>query len=390
MRFIAAALVFLFHAFALFPLASETAMANVGLLVGPGGFIGVTFFFMLSGFVLTWSMRPGDTTPAFWRRRFFKIYPTHLLTFLVAVFLVSVVSGPALANVGETNNGYSALMNVFLLQSWDHNLDISSSWNGVAWSLSCEAFFYACFPFLIKVIDKIRPERLWPWAAVSALAVISLPTFAKLLPTSVMFPQGYSDWQLWFVFHSPATQLLTFIFGMLLAKVVIHGRRLPLNLGGGIALSIFAYFVCQMFPPLYVFSAVTLVPIGLTIAAGAVADINRQQTFLGNKPMVWLGNVSFAFYMWHFLVIVYLHHWLGAGENWSTWTGLGFVGLETAVILVLSGLSFTYFERPIMRRFATSRRRQARAVANAAGEEPRTGVTTAQTSGDGQDLSSRQ
>jgi peptidoglycan/LPS O-acetylase OafA/YrhL len=376
MRFIAAALVFFFHSFAVYPLASQFAMANVGLLIGPAGFIGVTFFFVLSGFVLTWSARPSDTTLAFWRRRFFKIYPTHLLTFLVALLLVTVVSRTALVNAGETeNNGFSAVLNLFLLQSWHHNLAIGTSWDGVAWSLSCEVLFYACFPFLLRLINKIRPERLWVWTILSAISVISLPSFAKLLPTTVMFPQGYSDWQLWFVFHSPPTQLLVFIFGMLMAKIVLTGQRLPLNLGGAIALTVFAYFVCQVFPALYVFNAVTVVPLGLLIAAGSVADIDGQPTFLGSKLMVWLGNISFAFYMWHFLVLVYGHNWLGAGTHWGMWTSLGVMFLLLAVTLVLSWATFTFFERPIMKWFATSRRRRHLAdVGTAAHEEPLAGA----------------
>jgi mycarose O-acyltransferase len=359
MRFIAAALVFSFHAFALFPLASQPAMARAGLLIGPAGFIGVTFFFVLSGFVLTWSARPSDTTLAFWRRRFFKISPTHLLTFLSALLLVTMVASAPLVNAGETdNNVYSGVLNLFLVQSWDHNLSISSSWNGVAWSLSCEALFYACFPFLLRLINKIRPERLWLWTVLSAISVISLPGFAKLLPTTVMFPQGYSDWQLWFVFHAPPTQMLVFIFGMLMAKIVLTGRRLPLNLGGAVALCVFAYFICHVVPALYAFNAVTLIPLGLVIAAGAVADIDGRRTFLGSRPMVWLGNISFAFYMWHFLVVVYGHDWLGAGPHWGTWTALAVKFILLAVTVVLSAVTFTYFERPIMKRFATSRRRR--------------------------------
>jgi peptidoglycan/LPS O-acetylase OafA/YrhL len=248
------------------------------------------------------------------------------------------------------------LLNVFLLQSWDHNLSTSSSWNGVAWSLSCEALFYVCFPFLIRLINKIRPERLWLWTILSAISVILLPTIAKLLPTTIMFPQGYSDWQLWFVFHFPPTQMLLFIFGIFMAKIVLTGQRLPLNLGGAVALAVTAYFVTPLFPALYAFSAVMVIPLGLVIAGGAVADINRRPTFLGSRLMVWLGNISFAFYMWHFLVLTYGHHWLGAGEKWSTPKALAVMVLLLAVTLVLSAATFTFFERPIMRRFATSHR----------------------------------
>lgn len=356
MRFVAAGLVFSFHTFALYPFASPSTEAIPNTLFGPAGFIAVTFFFVLSGFVLTWAWRPSDTTLAFWRRRFFKIYPTNLLTFVVALILITVV-----ANTQVYGNRGEGILNLLLIQSWDHNIAVRLSYNGVAWSLSCEALFYFCFPFLLKLITKIRPERLWLWAGLSALSVISLPAFAKLMPAGQMFPQGYSDWQLWFVFHSPPTQILVFIFGIFMARIVITGRRLPLKLGGAVALAVFGYFVTAVFTPLYQFSAVTIIPLGLLVAAGAVADVNRQKTFLGSKLMVWLGNISFAFYMWHYLVLTYGHYWLGAGTHWNALTTMAVLVLLLAVSLLLSWASFTFVEQPIMKRFAKPRRKLDRA-----------------------------
>jgi peptidoglycan/LPS O-acetylase OafA/YrhL len=228
----------------------------------------------------------------------------------------------------------------------------------VAWSLSCEALFYFCFPFIIKLVNKVRPERLWFWTILSAASVLSLPTFAKLLPSGQPFPYGFSDWELWFVFHFPPTQMLTFIFGIFLAKIVITRRQLPLKLGGAVALTVAAYFVTPLFGPLYQFSAVMVVPIGLLIAAGAAADADRQPTFLGNRLMVWLGDISFAFYMWHFLVLSYGYQWLVAGESPSTLTAIGVMVLLFAVTLALSWATFTFVEQPIMKRFATSRRKR--------------------------------
>lgn len=357
MRFIAAALVFLSHSSLLYPFASAGAQTTLQtLFYGKAGFTGVTFFFVLSGFVLTWAVRPGDTAPTFWRRRFFKIYPNHLLTFVAASVLLAVVTKAAL-------NGWNGLLNLLLLQSWSPDLNVRTSFNVVAWSLSCEALFYFSFPFIIKLINKVRPERLWFWTILSAASVISLPSFAKLMPTGNQFPgQGYSDWQLWFVFHFPPGQLLTFVFGIFMAKTVLTGRRLPLKLGGAVGLAVGAYFVTTLFPPLYQFSAVMVVPLGLLIAAAATADINRQPTFVGSKLMVWLGNISFAFYMWHYMVLTYGHQLVGAGENWNTPTAIAVMILLFGTALVLSWATFTFVERPIMKRFATARRKRDLAV----------------------------
>ena len=350
-RFIAAALVFFFHATFAYPFASPGAQENSDVLFSQGGYTGVTFFFVLSGFVLTWAVRPGDTTTRFWRRRFFKIYPNHLLTFLAGCALVAIVTKASVS-------GWDAVLNVLLLQSWHTDLFVRGDFNPVAWSLSCEALFYFSFPFLIKLVDKVRPERLWFWTSLTAVAVFSVPAFATLLPAGEMFPQGFTSWELWFAYYFPPIQLLTFLFGIFMAKIVITGQRLPVQLGGAVALAVGAYFVTSVFGPVYQFTAVTLVPLGLLIAAAAKADITGQPTFLGNKTMVWLGEISFAFYMWHFLVLAFGHHVLGAGETWSTATAIAVMALLFAVTLVLSWLTFKYFEQPIMRRFSSPRRRR--------------------------------
>jgi peptidoglycan/LPS O-acetylase OafA/YrhL len=192
--------------------------------------------------------------------------------------------------------------------------------------------------------------------------VLSVPSLAKLLPAGTQLGFGFTDRELWFAYHLPAVQLLTFVFGMFLAKVVLTGRRLPLKLGGAVALTVGAYLVTPLFGPLQQFSAVMVVPLGLLIAAGATADLDRLPTFLGSRPMVWLGDISFAFYMWQYPVLVTGHHWLGAGENWSTATALAVTALVFAVTLVLSWATFKFVEQPVMRRFAASRRRLGKDV----------------------------
>src|ERR1700755_2106401 len=75
MRFLAAFLVFAFHATFALPLRDTALGVHYANLVSKAGYVGVGFFFILSGFVLTWTVRPGDSAGQFWRRRFAKVFP---------------------------------------------------------------------------------------------------------------------------------------------------------------------------------------------------------------------------------------------------------------------------------------------------------------------------
>ncbi|GHJ44215.1 acyltransferase [Catellatospora sp. TT07R-123] len=357
MRFIAAAAVFLFHAMYQMFFASTQAQADYTSIFGRAGYLGVGFFFVLSGFVLTWSVRDEDTTPRFWRRRFFKIYPNHLLTFVAAFILLTTVSGAVVEKK-------PAILNFFLLQAWFPQFEINNSVNNISWSLSCEALFYLAFPLLFALIRRIRPERLWAWAAVVVVGIFAVPFVSLLLPDPEQLAwMPASRNQFWFIYFFPPARLLDFIFGIVLARIVLAGRKLPLGVGGAVALAVTAYALAPLAWGKFSFVAITVVPIGLVIAAGAVADAEGRRTWLASPAMVWLGNVSFAFYLWHFMVLTYGHHWLGDGSNFSTPVALGVIALLGGVTLLLSWLTFTLFERPIMQRFANPRRPLATATA---------------------------
>ncbi|MEV0457627.1 acyltransferase family protein [Catellatospora methionotrophica] len=361
MRFLAAAAVFFFHAMYQGFFASPGVQEGYVSIFGRGGHLGVGFFFVLSGFVLTWAARDEDTVGRFWRRRLVKIYPNHVLTFAVAFILLTWVSQA----VVERD---TAILNFFLLQAWFPQLEVNNSVNSISWSLSCEVLFYLSFPLLYRLIRHIRPSRLWAWAAVVAVIVAAVPLLSLLLPHQPQLPWApVSENRFWFIYFFPPVRLLDFVFGMLLARLVITGRRLPFRLGGAIALTTAAYALAPLVPGEYALVAVMLVPVGLVIAAGAAADAAGERSWLASPAMVWLGNVSFAFYLWHFLVLTYGGRWLGAG--WSTPAAIGVLALLFGVTLLLSWATFALFENPIMKRFA-GRSRPTPAPAPVAEPEP--------------------
>lgn len=349
MRFAAALLVFLIHAMFEAFFAEPGAQNGLTAVFLQGGWSSVGFFFILSGFVLTWSARPTDTTRGFWKRRALKIYPNHLVMLAVFIAVSAWITHDAF-------DGGHAVLNALLLQSFFPDVEIRTGFNGVAWTLSCELLFYLCFPLLHRLISRIRPERLWAWAAGVLAAIVAVPVAVLLLmPPEEPFPLiGVTLSQLWLTFQFPPTRLLEFAFGMLLARIVMTGRRLPLGLAGAAVFGIAAYVAGSLLPGPFAMAAICALPMGLMIAAGARLDIAHRRTWLATRPMIWLGEVSFAFYMVHFLVLDYVHRLLG-GASFSTPVAVAVVVLVFAVTLVLAWGLHSCVERPIMRRFARSR-----------------------------------
>ncbi len=121
-----------------------------------GGQYGVTFFFILSGFILTYRYREwfagGVRDAAFWRfqrLRVARIYPVYLLGLLLDTpwHLIERLQAGQLAATGQTYWA-SWLINLVGLQAWVPSVPFAMFWNTPAWSVAAEFFFYATFPFV--------------------------------------------------------------------------------------------------------------------------------------------------------------------------------------------------------------------------------------------------
>lgn len=358
MRMVAAATVFLLHMtiWAFFPPDFNGTVASI---VAQPAWAAVSFFFVLSGFVLTWSARPSDNTRSFYRRRALKIYPNHIIIAAVVTLLMFLWVGRDLGTFGDKPSAGTVVLNFLLLQGWSPDWMVRTALNPPAWSLSCELLFYLLFPVLFLLVRKIRPERLWGWAiGVAAVGVVAVPAIAAtVIPHAVIEPSvGLSDPQFWFLVQFPPTRALEFLFGMLLARIVMTGRALPVGtVGGALAWTVGAYALTPFFPAYISVNALMFVPIGLLVARMAVADTNKERSWLSSGLMVRLGEISFAFYLWHQVVLMHGRFILG-DSTFGIAAGLAVVLGLFAVALGLSYLIFTFVENPIMRRFSVPRR----------------------------------
>jgi peptidoglycan/LPS O-acetylase OafA/YrhL len=331
LRWVAAFLVFGFHLHVEQIYRDGRAADLLSFFFAPGP-VGVSFFFILSGFVLAWSARANDTTRAFWRRRAAKLLPNHLVTWAIVLAALLVLSR------GVT--GAEAGLNASLLQAWVPDESIYFGINTPSWSLSCEAFFYALFPLLWLRLSKAGTRTLTMTAAAMLVLIWLVPTLGLLMSNDM----GY-----WFVWIFPVARLPEFVLGICAARLVAEGKRPRVGMWQA-SLLVLAMYVAAPHLGRFGFVAVTALPLVLLIAATATRDIVGAPSVWRAKTLVVLGGWSYAFYLVHQIVIRF-----GAGTHQSPLVGtLWAVALLAAAIGSAAALH-RFVEAPAMRRFSKAR-----------------------------------
>ncbi|MEU0275382.1 acyltransferase [Streptomyces sp. NPDC006307] len=368
LRFFAALLVFFFHASLMDspippnapinPFADDGVAGFFTTAFSKAGYMGVSFFFVLSGFVLAWASRPGERLTSFWRRRVFKIFPNHLVVFAASMLLFA---GAAVTSVGDW------LPNMLLIHTFFPQPSINLSVNPPSWSLGSEFLFYMLFPLLMVGIRKIAEKRLWLWSGLMVAGMVGVQLVTRFLipdtPKSAITP--ISDLQFWFGYLFPPARVFEFALGILLARIVLAGRW-PRRIGFGVSLvlSVIGYAAALVAPFEYGFVVATIIPVAALICSVASNDVAGRDTWLRSRPMVWLGEVSFGFYLVQGVTIFYLRSLLGESTYSVPVAILVVIGFF-AVSLLGGWLLYRFVETPAMRRWSRGRKRPAAVTAPA-------------------------
>ncbi|MEV6355657.1 acyltransferase family protein [Streptomyces hydrogenans] len=351
LRFVAALLVFAFHTTWQTAYVSGAGGEALGDVFANAGFYGVSFFFVLSGFVLTWSARTDDTAPRVWRRRLAKIYPNHLVTFVAAAVLM-LVAADAFTTKGT-------LANLFLLQAWFPDLTVPNTMNAVSWSLSVELFFYLSFPFLLRLLNRVPVARLWPLAATLGAFTVLAPLVGRYAVGGTPLPfiddGTLSFEQIWFVYFFPPVRALEFVLGMVAARLVLAGAWPRFGLLPAGLLAVAGYVVNSNVPYLYGVAGTAALWLTPLVAAAARADENGERSPFRGRVAVRLGELSFAFYMVHGLVVTYAHRWLIGGQDVPPFFGAVLLVAALLLSVALGYALFRWVETPLVRRLSGPR-----------------------------------
>ena len=316
-----------------------------------GGYLAVQTFFLLSGFVLARSYASTRWNRKSLRRfavaRFARIYPTYFLSLiLVSWFALLFLLKP----------GSSALQKVavltdyaLLLQGWTTSLSVG--WNTPAWSLSCEFFFYACFPLLFL---WLRRGSLWRIAA--ALG-------AALIVPILLAHAGVPD--VW----KPIHHLSDFVAGIAAAGIFTAIDRegiKPRWLGFSIYLPALAAGAAFIIYPQVLRGTVmnlntVLRPLNVALLIGLACGGGYLAQALSSKAANYLGKASYSMYILHVPLLWwytrYTFYRFGAAS--PAWTGF----LYMAVVIAVSIAALEFVEVPAnrwIRDRAASRTQSAR------------------------------
>ncbi len=315
-----------------------------GLPSDPRYGLGVGFFFVLSGFILTYVYRDftGHSVRSFYVARFARLWPVHLFTFLIAALVIQphALLSPLYA--------MTAPINLLMLHAWLPITGLVFSWNAPSWSISAELWFYILFPFLAAT------SRLGMWFAgltlIAAIIVVSVPTVTS---------RPFEFWHVHAILQHPAVRVVEFAVGVAAGRLFNAGRRIK---GNATLLEVAAI------------AAVALYAVTSTAVQGAIAGAGHEKiglwysqsgglfvfafaifVFAQNgglisqalsvRALVLLGEISFSTYMLHQLLIR-----AALNQDWVSHLGRpATIVVALVLIYVGSWLLWRFIEVPCRR-----------------------------------------
>jgi peptidoglycan/LPS O-acetylase OafA/YrhL len=298
-----------------------------------GGYLAVGTFFVRSGFVLARSYSATS-----WNRgslirygvaRLARVYPAYLLSVLIVspfIFDWCFTNSPSSEKAAQIVN-YG-----FVLQGWTAKLSVY--WNTPAWSLSCELFFYLCFPLAVMCLGSLGRRRL----VLATAACLALPTLLILAGV----PQPWKP-----IYHTADFLLGIVAAGvydwMVRTNVIRRGFWLysPAALGAAII----------EFPALierWMTLNGALRPLNVALLVGLALGGGFPARALSTRVAGYLGRASYSMYILHIPLLWWFKRcWLYRGGLLSQ-NGSALVSI--AGVIAISAAACEFVEEPANRR----------------------------------------
>jgi peptidoglycan/LPS O-acetylase OafA/YrhL len=305
-----------------------------GLPGMPGGFVGVDVFFVISGYLITSIIHRGLAAGKFSFRHFYERRFRRIAPALVTVTAVTTIASYVLLLPYEleafANSAAATIAMVSNIYFW-RTLNYFAPAHGLTpllhgWSLGVEEQFYLLFPATLVIAERFGKAR-------PAIAALGIGSFVLCLAMTASMPAA--------TFYLLPTRGWELMVGASLAVglVSIPAPARQLAAVVGVALTIAASVGLGPHEPFPGWRAL-LPTIGaaLVIGAGAKTVAARALSF---RPIVYVGRISYSFYLWHWPIFVFLRHWRADPDLPPA---LALAGIAAAFII--SAVSYRWIEQP--------------------------------------------
>jgi peptidoglycan/LPS O-acetylase OafA/YrhL len=319
-----------------------------------GGLLGVTVFFVLSGYLITDLLIAEFVTTDrinfknFWIRRARRLLPAMFTMLIVVITWVTIFKQSMLNRLEE-----DTVAAILYVSNWWYIFQDLSYFESFGppsllthfWSLAVEEQFYILWPLLIVLVLKLKVKEG------SLFSIILLGATASAAAMTLLYEPGTDPSR---VYYGTDTRVFSLLLGASLA-VIWPSRKLSTNLPSEIRwkldfVGLFALaFIFYMFWStdqyqdfLYQGGMVAMSVASMLVVAVIVHPSSNLNTVLSFEPLRWIGVRSYGIYLWHFPVIVLTSPQWGADAP-----SLVRTSLQLFLILTFASLSWTFIENPI-------------------------------------------
>ncbi|MBJ8073508.1 acyltransferase family protein, partial [Bacillus cereus] len=320
----------------------------------PGGFLGVTVFFVLSGYLITdilaieWKNNKRIDLKKFWLSRARRLLPGMLIMLIVILAWITIFHSSLLVKMRG-----DSLAALFYFSNWwyiYHKLSYFDSFSQLSplnhfWSLAVEEQFYVAWPFVISLgFYYIRKQS-------RMILFICLGAIASALAMAILYEPGTDPSR---IYYGTDTRAFSLLIGAALALIwpssrlaskIIPQARLILDIIGGVALIIILtmFWKTNQYEPFLYRGGMVLLSIATALLVANLAHpASRIAQFLRFRPLRWMGVRSYGIYLWHYPIITLTTPKVNTGEFSFTRAILQFL-----LIIIVAQISWKFIENPI-------------------------------------------
>jgi peptidoglycan/LPS O-acetylase OafA/YrhL len=326
-------------------------------LISYSSALGVVFFFVLSGFLITFLLlkekeqNNSIAIKKFYLRRALRIWPLYYLIFILGFFVLPYLdffAVPGQDNFFQQNFWGNLTLYAFFMPNLAFAIYTTAVPNiGQSWSIGVEEQFYLLWPLLIRKSKNVIKSILWITGTIIALKGIILLSspFVKLDALIVLKK------------FLAMSKLECLALGGLGAYVLFNNKEKILRIvyrpisqiTSVVILPILIYFTPTAFEDiLHLLFSISFLVIILNVASNEKSILKFE-----NRIFQYLGRISYGFYMFHVMCIVFTIHFLdkyiGLDNDISKPQHILLYGISFLLTVALSSLSYHIFEKAFIR-----------------------------------------